>query len=88
MALRLQPMDGSKSTAAQWLSWDSNKVLRALVSFGTRLGHWCAVHGDDFTTAGAKADLDWFESELEAKYELRKGGCIGPGNQMTRRVVS
>ena len=39
----------------------------------------CSVHGDDFTTAGAKPDLDWFESELEAKYELRKGGRIGPG---------
>ena len=39
----------------------------------------CSVHGDDFTTAGAKPDLDWFESELEAKYELRKDGRIGPG---------
>ena len=38
-----------------------------------------SVHGDDFTTAGAKPDLDWFESELEAKYELRKRGIIGPG---------
>ena len=38
-----------------------------------------SVHGDDSTTAGAKADLDCFESELEAKYELRKGGRIGPG---------
>jgi len=39
----------------------------------------CSVHGDDFTTAGAKPDLDWFETELEARYELRKGGRIGPG---------
>ena len=38
-----------------------------------------SVHGDDFTTAGSKPDLDWFESEFEAKYELRKGGRIGPG---------
>ena len=39
----------------------------------------CSVHGDDFTTAGAKPDLDWFGSELDSKYELRKGGRIGPG---------
>ena len=39
----------------------------------------CSVHGDDVTTAGAKPDLDWLESELEAKCELRKGGIIGPG---------
>ena len=37
------------------------------------------MHGDDFTTAGAKPDLNWFEKELEARYELRKGGRIGPG---------
>ena len=39
----------------------------------------CSVHDDDFTTAGAKPDLDWFETELEARYELRRGGRIGPG---------
>ena len=38
-----------------------------------------SVHGDDFTTAEAKPDLDLFEAALEAKYELRKGGRIGPG---------
>ena len=38
-----------------------------------------SVHGDDFTTAGFRPDLDWFELEFEAKYELRRGGRIGPG---------
>ena len=28
-----------------------------------------SVHGDDFTTAGAKPDLDLFEAALEANYE-------------------
>ena len=37
------------------------------------------VHGDDFTTTGPKCDLDWFEDKLEAKYELKKGGRLGPG---------
>jgi hypothetical protein len=40
-----------------------------------------SVHGDDFTTAGARPNLDWFESQLESHYELRKGGRIGPGPQ-------
>ena len=31
-----------------------------------------SVHADDFTTAGAKPHLDWFESELETRYELCK----------------
>ena len=37
------------------------------------------MHGDGFTTGGAKPDLDWLEAQLESKYELRKGGRIGPG---------
>ena len=47
-----------------------------------------SVHSDDFTTAGSKLDLDWFELELEAKYELRKGGRIGPGKDMTWKGAS
>jgi len=39
----------------------------------------CTVHGDDFTTVGAKADLDWFENEMKTKYELTSGGGLGPG---------
>ena len=39
----------------------------------------CSVHGDDFTTAGPKCELDKFEEQLEAKYELKKGGRLGPG---------
>ena len=42
---------------------------------------YCSVHGDDFTTEGPKSALDWFESSLEARYELRKGARIGPGHQ-------
>ena len=39
----------------------------------------CAVHGDDFTTKGSKRELDWFQAQLEAKYELKSGGRLGPG---------
>jgi len=41
----------------------------------------CSVHGDDFTAAGPKSALDWYEVELEKHYELRKGARIGPGPQ-------
>ena len=37
------------------------------------------VHGDDFTTAGSKNDLDWFRKELEKKYELKEGARLGAG---------
>ena len=36
------------------------------------------MHGDDFTTAGPKCELDIFEQQLGAKYELKKGGRLGP----------
>ncbi len=39
----------------------------------------CAVHGDDFTTRGSKRHLDWFETELRNKYELKTGERLGPG---------
>ena len=32
------------------------------------------MHGDDFTTAGPKVEIDWFERLLEEKYELKNGG--------------
>ena len=39
-----------------------------------------SVHGDVFTSTGPKCELDWFESQLEGKYELRKGGRLGPAD--------
>ena len=37
-----------------------------------------SVHGDDFTTTGPKCEIDWFEKLLEERYELKKGGRLGP----------
>ena len=39
----------------------------------------CSVHGDDFTSTGAKVELNWLERQLAGKYELRKGGRARPG---------
>jgi len=46
-----------------------------------------SVHGDDFTTTGPKVELDWFEKQLESKYELRKGGRLGPGNEDSKEFL-
>ena len=39
----------------------------------------CSDHGNDFTSTGEKRELDWLETQLGSKYELRKGGRLGPG---------
>ena len=46
-----------------------------------------SVHGDDFTTVGPKVELDWLEAKLEAKYELRKGGRLGPGENDSKEFL-
>ena len=38
-----------------------------------------SVHGDDFTAAGPKRSLDWFEDQMKQRYELTIGGRLGPG---------
>ena len=38
----------------------------------------CSVHGHDVTGTGEKRELDWLEAQLESRYELRKGGRLGP----------
>ena len=38
-----------------------------------------SVHGDDFTSSGAKDSLDWLEAALAEEYELDVGPRLGPG---------
>ena len=42
-------------------------------------GIMASVHGDDFTPAGPKRQLDWFERSMKERYELTVGGRLGPG---------
>ena len=37
-----------------------------------------SVHGDDFTAAGSKTDLDWYEAEMKKHYELTTQPRLGP----------
>ena len=46
-----------------------------------------SLGGDDFTTAGPKCEIDWFEKLLEEKYELKKGGRLGPGPDDTKELT-
>ena len=46
-----------------------------------------SVRGDDFTTVGPKVELDWLEMKLEGKYELRKGGRLGPGKDDAKEIL-
>ena len=45
-----------------------------------------SVHGDDFTVAGPRRSLDWFEAAMKSKYELTIGGRLGPGAADAKEV--
>ena len=47
----------------------------------------CSVHGDDFTAAGSKPELDWFEATLKESYELTVGGRLGPGPKDDKEAI-
>ena len=81
-------MYGTRAAADGW----QQEYSSFLKSIGFKQGEACpclfrheqrglvtSVHGDDFTSAGPKCELDIFENQLEAKYELKRGGRLGPG---------
>jgi len=89
-------MYGTRAAADGW----QQEYAGFLVSIGFRQGEACpcvfvhterglatSVHGDDFTTTGPKCELDWFEDKLEAKYELKKGGRLGPGPEDVKELT-
>ncbi len=45
-----------------------------------------SVYGDDFTSTGTKADLDWFKKALESKYDLEEEARLGPGPEDDKRA--
>ena len=89
-------MYGTQKAAEGWQAESSG----ALVEMGFKQGVACpcifvhgakdivvTVHGDDFTAVGPKVGLDWYEAALEAKYELKKGGRLGPGLKDDREAT-
>ena len=88
--LLLKHMYGTQAAADGWQQEYSSTLVEMGFTQGVASpcvfscparGLISSVHGDDFTTAGSKPQLDWFERELEGRYELRKGGRIGPGRE-------
>ena len=48
----------------------------------------CSVHGDDFTSSGPKASLDWMKTSMEEKYELTSQHALAHPQKTTRRFAS
>ena len=48
----------------------------------------CSVHGDDFTAAGPKLELDRFEATLKKSYELTVRGAVWAQEQTMIRMPS
>ena len=38
-------------------------------------------------SVGPKVELDWLETKLGGKYELRKGGLLGSGNDDAKEIL-
>ena len=88
-ALLRRHMYGTQRAAEGW----QDEYSSALVSIGFLQGSASAcvfrhpaenitlsVHGDDFTAAGPKSSLDWFEARKKQRYELTVGGRLGPAD--------
>ena len=46
-----------------------------------------SVHGDDFTAAGSKPQLDWFEGRMKANYELTMQPRLGPSTKDSKEAI-
>ena len=46
-----------------------------------------SVHGDDFSAAGPKVDLDWYEAEMKKHYELTTQPRPGPAPNDGKEAV-
>ena len=94
--LLLKHMYGTRAAADGWQQEYSSFMKKIGFSQGEASpcifvhkprGIACSVHGDDFTSTGAKVELDWLERQLEGKYELRKGGRLGPGDEDAKELT-
>ena len=45
-----------------------------------------SVHGDDFTIAGPKRQIDWLKAQMESRYELKELARLGPGPNDDKEV--
>ena len=96
-ALLMRHMYGTRKAADGWQQEYSSMLVSELgfsqgtaspcTFFHRERGIACCVHGDDFTSRGGKADLDWFEGEIQARYECRIGPRLGPGDDDAKEAT-
>ncbi len=46
-----------------------------------------SVHGDDFTSGGAKEDLDLFEAKMQEHYECTVQPRVAPGDEDSKEGI-
>ena len=84
----LRHMYGTRMAADGWQEEYSTFLIS--IGFTQGVGHAnlfrhakrglkCSVHGDDFTTSGPCAELNWFEETMGQHYEMTIGPRLGPG---------
>ena len=84
----LRHMYGTRAAADGWQEEYSSTLVSRLgfiqgVSSPCLFRHaereiFITVHGDDFTSVGAKEDIDWFEESMKELYELTTQPRMGP----------
>ena len=87
MGLAPRLMNGNRSIPDSCVPLGFGRAKHAHACLCTLRGLAVSVHGNDFTTAGPKYPLDWFEDKLEAKYELKKSGRLGPGHNDSKELI-
>ena len=53
--------------------------------YHSKLDITCTVHGDDFTSCGPEAAIEWFKAKLAGKYES-KHSILGPSNKHEKTI--
>ena len=95
--LLLRHMYGTRAAADGWQEEYSSFLVESL-GFKQGLASPClfkhpgrqialSVHGDDFTAAGAKFQLDWLEESMKEHYELTIQPRLGPGPEDGKEAI-
>ena len=96
VGLLLRHMYGTRRAADGWQEEYSSSLVELgfgqgsacpCVFYNGERDLLCSVHGDDFTTRGPKAELDWFEQKLAERYELKVGPRLGPAPEDAKEVT-
>ena len=80
-------MYGTRAAANSWAKEYTAKLLEwgfirgrsnpCIFEHATR-GLKVMVHGDDFVSLGIEEEVNWFHSQMEAAYEVKIRGVLGP----------